>query len=98
MPASAPLSIPPSDISLALEKLASEIATRHPAAPDRRLILIGIANGGVHVVTRLQLLLRKHYPENARPRTGILDISFHRDDIGLNPIPRSSPRRLFPWM
>jgi pyrimidine operon attenuation protein/uracil phosphoribosyltransferase len=96
VPASAPLSIPSSAISQALEKLASEIAARHPADPARRLILIGIANGGVHVVTRLQLLLRKHYPENARPRTGILDISFHRDDIGLNPIPKEFTPTLIP--
>ena len=96
MPASDSLSIPPAEITRALEKLADEIAARHPIGSARRLLVIGIANGGVHVATRLQLLLRKHYPENARPRTGILDISFHRDDIGRNPIPKEFTPTIIP--
>jgi pyrimidine operon attenuation protein/uracil phosphoribosyltransferase len=55
-----------------------------------------VANGGVHVATRLQLLLRELYPEAARPRTGIIDISFHRDDIGRNPIPKEFTPTLIP--
>lgn len=86
--ASAITSIAPAEIGRALEQLAAGIAARYPVDPARRLVVLGIANGGVHVVTRLQLLLRKHYPEGARPRTGIIDISFHRDDIGRNPIPK----------
>ena len=85
-----------SEIGLALAKLAAAIAARHPAEKSRSLILIGIANGGVHVVTRLQLLLREFYPEGARPRTGILDISFHRDDIDRNPIPKEFTPTIIP--
>lgn len=96
MPASAAKSIPAAAIGVALEQLAAAIAARHPAGSSRRLLLIGIANGGVHVVTRLQLLLRQHYPEGSRPRTGILDISFHRDDIGLNPIPKEFTPTVIP--
>lgn len=96
MPASAAKSIPAAAIGVALETLAAAIAARHPADPARRLVLLGIANGGVHVVTRLQLLLRQHYPEGSRPRTGILDISFHRDDIGLNPIPKEFTPTVIP--
>ncbi|MCX6938459.1 MAG: bifunctional pyr operon transcriptional regulator/uracil phosphoribosyltransferase PyrR [Verrucomicrobia bacterium] len=103
MPAKRPTPTPPpipgvaaSEIGLALDQLAASIAARHPAATTRRLILIGIANGGVHVVTRLQLLLRKFYPEGARPRTGILDISFHRDDIDRNPIPKEFTPTIIP--
>jgi pyrimidine operon attenuation protein / uracil phosphoribosyltransferase len=84
------------EIGRALDRLAAEIAARYPADPARRLVVLGIANGGVHVVTRLQLLLRKHYPENARPRTGIIDISFHRDDIGRNPIPKEFTPTVIP--
>jgi pyrimidine operon attenuation protein/uracil phosphoribosyltransferase len=84
------------EIGRALDRLAAEIAERYPADPARRLVVLGIANGGVHVVTRLQLLLRKHYPENARPRTGIIDISFHRDDIGRNPIPKEFTPTVIP--
>lgn len=86
----------PAEIARALEKIAAEIVARYPADPARRLIVLGIANGGVHVVTRLQLLLRKLYPENARPRTGIIDISFHRDDIGRNPIPKEFTPTVIP--
>lgn len=95
-PAQATTRISQADIGRALEKLAAEIAARHPADPSRRLVVLGIANGGVHVVTRLQLLLRKHYPESARPRTGIIDISFHRDDIGRNPIPKEFTPTVIP--
>lgn len=94
MPASPP--IPPAEIAIALERIAREIATRHPAGSAQRLLIIGIANGGVHVATRLQLHLRKHYPDKERPRTGILDISFHRDDIGLNPIPKEFTPTIIP--
>ncbi len=93
---SAKTKIAHSEIGRALGQLAASIAARHPDATSRRLILIGIANGGVHVVTRLQLLLREFYPEGARPRTGILDISFHRDDIDRNPIPKEFTPTLIP--
>jgi pyrimidine operon attenuation protein/uracil phosphoribosyltransferase len=96
IPVAATPLIAPAEIGVALERLAAEIAARHPADPARRLILLGIANGGVHVVTRLQLLLRKHYPEKTRPRTGIIDISFHRDDIGRNPIPKEFTPTVIP--
>lgn len=95
-PAEPACRIPAADIGEALDNIASAIASRHPASTTRKLVIIGIANGGVHVATRLQLLLRKHYPDNARPRTGILDISFHRDDIGLNPIPKEFTPTLIP--
>ena len=91
-----PPAVPAAAIGAALAKLADEIVARHPADPAARLILLGVANGGVHVVTRLQFLLRDRYPEGARPRTGIIDISFHRDDIGRNPIPKEFTPTLIP--
>lgn len=84
------------DLGRGLEKIAAAIAARHPPDAARRLVLLGIANGGVHVVTRLQVLLRGHYPEGLRPRTGIIDISFHRDDIGRHPIPKEFSPTLIP--
>ncbi len=92
----APTRIPAAQLARALDQLASAIAARHPADASQNLILLGIANGGVHVATRLQLLLRKHYPEGSRPRTGIIDISFHRDDIGRQPIPKEFTPTLIP--
>jgi pyrimidine operon attenuation protein/uracil phosphoribosyltransferase len=98
VPAQAPVPtrIAPAEIGRALEHLAAEIAARHPTGRAGNLVVLGIANGGVHVVTRLQLLLRRHYPESARPRTGIIDISFHRDDIGRNPIPKEFTPTVIP--
>ena len=95
---SAPASrhVPRAEIGRALERLADEIAARHPPGVAGRLVILGIANGGVHVVTRLQLLLRERYPAEARPRTGILDISFHRDDIGRHPIPKEFTPTVIP--
>lgn len=88
--------VPRAAIAEALERLADEIHARHPDGNADRLVVLGIANGGVHVVTRLQLLLRQRYPEGSRPRTGIIDISFHRDDIGRNPIPKEFTPTVIP--
>jgi pyrimidine operon attenuation protein/uracil phosphoribosyltransferase len=44
------------------------------------LLLLGIANGGIELARRLAKPLKA--------RAGTLDISFHRDDIGQNPIPK----------
>ncbi len=98
MPRSAPATrhVPRADIGRALERLADEIVARHPAGSASRLVVLGVANGGVHVVTRLQLLLRDRYPEGTRPRTGIIDISFHRDDIGRHPIPKEFTPTVIP--
>jgi pyrimidine operon attenuation protein/uracil phosphoribosyltransferase len=75
----APLkSIGAEEIHAAIERLATAIAQRH-ARPDR-LLLLGIANGGVPLARRLAARLSA--------RAGTLDISFHRDDIGRNPIPK----------
>lgn len=88
--------VPRAEIAAALERLADEIHKRHPDGAASRLVVLGIANGGVHVVTRLQLLLRGRYAEGSRPRTGIIDISFHRDDIGRHPIPKEFTPTVIP--
>ncbi|MCF7688884.1 MAG: bifunctional pyr operon transcriptional regulator/uracil phosphoribosyltransferase PyrR [Cephaloticoccus sp.] len=67
------------DIEAAINRLAESISLRHPT--PRSLILLGIANGGLELTRRLAAKL-------GVTRTGTIDISFHRDDIGLNPIPK----------
>jgi pyrimidine operon attenuation protein/uracil phosphoribosyltransferase len=47
-------------------------------------ILVGIANGGVPLVRRLATLLEVRLQRKVP--TGILNVSFHRDDIGSRPI------------
>lgn len=70
--------IGPEQIQVAIERLAAAISGRHRTTD--RLLLLGIANGGVELASRLAARL------NAK--AGVLDVSFHRDDIGRHPIPK----------
>ncbi len=74
-----PQTIGPDDIHAAITQIAETIAARHRAG--ERLLLLGIANGGLTLTHRLADQLRLK-------ATGIIDISFHRDDIGRHPIPK----------
>jgi pyrimidine operon attenuation protein/uracil phosphoribosyltransferase len=75
----------PGEIHAALDRLAAAISARH--ASTDKLLLLGIANGGIELARRLSAQLSAL---NSQPSTlaGTLDISFHRDDIGGNPIPK----------
>jgi pyrimidine operon attenuation protein/uracil phosphoribosyltransferase len=66
------------EIQAAIARLAAAISARHP--DPRRLLLLGIANGGIELACRLARL--------TGARAGVIDISFHRDDIALRPIPK----------
>lgn len=76
--------IGPAEIHAAIDRLAAAIAARHGSAP---VLLLGIANGGIELARRLGERLTAHGGRLA-VRPGTLDISFHRDDIGRNPIPK----------
>lgn len=78
-------------ITQAIERVASAIATRH--AKTDRLLLLGIANGGIVLAARLAARLKK---AGLKPGTGTIDISFHRDDIGRNPIPKEFSPTIIP--
>jgi pyrimidine operon attenuation protein/uracil phosphoribosyltransferase len=97
-----PKTIGSGEIHAAIERLAQAISQRHPA--PAKLLLLGIANGGVELAKRLASRLS---PDASRPHAangglelacrlarkldanaGTLDISFHRDDIGRHPIPK----------
>ena len=78
-------------ISQAIERVASTIATRH--ARTGRLLLLGIANGGVILAARLAGRLKK---SGLKPGLGTIDISFHRDDIGRHPIPKEFAPTIIP--
>ncbi len=66
------------DIEQAIQKLATAIALRHSTPPP---ILLGVANGGIPLARRLAALL-------PGAPCGVIDISFHRDDLGRHPIPK----------
>jgi len=71
------------EIQSAIQRLAAAIAQRHPGRPP---VLLGIANGGISLARRLAALLA---PAGGAPAPlGVIDISFHRDDFGRNPIPK----------
>jgi pyrimidine operon attenuation protein/uracil phosphoribosyltransferase len=74
-----------SEIHGAIERLASAISDRHPGTS--KLLLLGIANGGVELARRIAGALEKRAPER-RAQAGVIDISFHRDDIARHPIPK----------
>lgn len=70
-------------IDQAIERVAFAIAGRH--RKSERLLLLGIANGGIVFAARLVERLKK---SGLKPGLGTIDISFHRDDIGHQPIPK----------
>lgn len=80
-------------IHAAITQIAESIAARHRAGG--RLILLGIANGGILLAQRLALRLTSLSPKLSA-RTGTIDISFHRDDIGRNPIPKEFTPTVLP--
>jgi pyrimidine operon attenuation protein/uracil phosphoribosyltransferase len=78
-------------IDQAIERVSSAIAGRHEKSP--RLILLGIANGGVILAERIVGKLKK---AGLKPGLGTIDISFHRDDISHHPIPKEYSPTLIP--
>lgn len=71
------------DIHAAIERLAGAIFERHPK--NRKLLLLGIANGGVELARRLAERLAR---AGRTAQAGVLDVSFHRDDIAQHPVPK----------
>jgi pyrimidine operon attenuation protein/uracil phosphoribosyltransferase len=72
-------SIAATEVQAAITRLNAAIAGRHQSGA-RKLIFLGVANGGIELARRLAA--------SFGARTGTLDISFHRDDIGRHPIPK----------
>jgi len=80
------------EIAAAIERLATAIAERHARRPQ--LLLLGVANGGVELARRLAAILTQRVPEG-RILAGVIDISFHRDDIARHPVPKEfAPTRI----
>jgi pyrimidine operon attenuation protein/uracil phosphoribosyltransferase len=77
--------IGPGEIEAAITRLADAISSRHRS--KRKILLLGIANGGIELARRLSQQLSAQKPPLAAS-AGTIDISFHRDDIGRHPIPK----------
>ncbi len=70
-------------IAQACERLASELAAAHTGT--EKLMVVGVANGGIVLGQRLANTLGKELGRELP--LGQVNITFHRDDIGTNPIP-----------
>jgi pyrimidine operon attenuation protein/uracil phosphoribosyltransferase len=70
------------DVRRAITRIAHEIAERNHGTAG--LVVVGLQRGGVWMASTLAEALRR-IGEDAVP-IGTLDVSFHRDDIGLRPI------------
>ena len=75
-----------SEINEAIQNLADDLADIHSDTPQ--LSIAGVANGGVEFGKMLQQRISEKL--NREIPFGIVDISFHRDDIGRNPIPKET--------
>lgn len=85
-------SIGAGEIQSAIERLATAISERHPR--QTRLLLLGIANGGIELARRVAAALQERAPERLA-QAGVIDISFHRDDIARHPVPKEfAPTRI----
>jgi pyrimidine operon attenuation protein/uracil phosphoribosyltransferase len=80
-----PKTISAGEIEAAIDRMASGIRERHGVSA--KLLILGIANGGVEVARRLAARLGE-LERHLALKVGTVDISFHRDDLSRNPIPK----------
>ncbi len=80
-------------IAKALEELVEKIIARHRDTPD--LAIAGIANGGLPFSRKLAQLLALRLCRDVP--LGVINIAFHRDDIGRRPIPLNSATTDLPF-
>lgn len=71
------------DVRRALTRIAHEIVERNHGLEG--VVLVGLQRGGVWVAEALAAVLAGIDPSATVP-VGRLDVSFHRDDVGLRPI------------
>jgi pyrimidine operon attenuation protein/uracil phosphoribosyltransferase len=74
------------DVARALKRMAHEIVERNHVVSS--VSLIGLQTGGEPFARRLSMLLSEVAGESTS--LGLLDVSFYRDDLSLNPVPRAS--------
>lgn len=71
------------DVRRALTRIAHEIVERNHGLDG--VVLVGLQRGGVWIAEALSVVLNGIDPAHPVP-VGSLDVSFHRDDVGLRPI------------
>jgi len=71
------------DVRRATTRIAHEIIERNHGLDG--VVLVGLQRGGVWLALRLAEAIGRIEPEHPVP-VGSIDVSFHRDDIGLRPV------------
>ena len=71
------------DVSRAISRIAHEIVERNQGAQN--VVLVGLQRGGTWIADLLAERIAQIEPNLVVPN-GSLDVSMHRDDIGLRPI------------
>ncbi|MFM7045011.1 MAG: bifunctional pyr operon transcriptional regulator/uracil phosphoribosyltransferase PyrR [Ilumatobacteraceae bacterium] len=71
------------DVRRALTRIAHEIVERNHGLEG--VVVVGLQKGGVWVAEALATVLHGIDPSHPVP-VGSIDVSFHRDDVGLRPI------------
>ena len=71
------------DVRRALTRIAHEIVERNHGLEG--VVIVGLQRGGVWVAESLAAVLHGIDPAHPVP-VATLDVSFHRDDVGLRPI------------
>ncbi|MGA2969976.1 MAG: bifunctional pyr operon transcriptional regulator/uracil phosphoribosyltransferase PyrR [Acidimicrobiales bacterium] len=74
------------DVTRALRRMAHEIIERNHSLAE--VSVIGLQRGGEPFATSLTTILSELY--GAPVPMGLLDVSFYRDDLSLNPVPNSA--------
>lgn len=82
-----------SEIAQACRRLASEIAAAH--GETEHIYIIGITNGGIVLAQRLSTEAGSQL--GRKLECGQVNATFHRDDIGTNPIPAPKERTNIPF-
>jgi pyrimidine operon attenuation protein/uracil phosphoribosyltransferase len=75
------------DLRRALTRIAHEIVERNHGAGD--VVLVGLYTRGVALAQRIADAIGSF--EDTTPATGLLDVAFFRDDIGLRPVAPLGP-------
>jgi pyrimidine operon attenuation protein/uracil phosphoribosyltransferase len=70
------------DVRRAIWRMAHEIIEHNQGLDE--VVLVGLQTGGVTFATALAEALAKI--DGLSPPQGVLDVAFHRDDIGLRPV------------
>lgn len=79
------------DIRRALTRIAHEVIERNQGL--EHVVLVGVQRGGAWVAERLGDVMSRIEPGTVVP-VGLLDPTFHRDDIGLRPVLAGAESRI----